>query len=165
MGCEAALWARRVELCSPFIAADKSEVLLVNTAEFIDIVMRHENSRTKVGRYADTFCDYIGDMCNCRWRTVICNDFSVIEDLVHRIFDYTSAMKNSEKMSRMVRRSTRHTVRDKREGRSGSSSNKVSFFQRLSRVTGKFHFDDPMASTRSSVSNAGSPMGSPSGSH
>merc|ERR1712217_308653 len=47
-------------------------------------------------------------MCNCRWRTIICNDFSTVEDLVHRNFDFSEPMK--AKLSKIRKhRSTRNS--------------------------------------------------------
>eukprot|EP00929_Paragymnodinium_shiwhaense_P101753 TRINITY_DN64914_c0_g1_i1.p1 TRINITY_DN64914_c0_g1~~TRINITY_DN64914_c0_g1_i1.p1 ORF type:complete len:1309 (+),score=321.86 TRINITY_DN64914_c0_g1_i1:77-4003(+) len=92
--CEAALWSQRVELCSPFVAASqKAEILIISTDNFLDIVMRHETSRVKVARYAMNFVTSIHLLCSCRWRTPICNDYSVLEDLVHHDFDYKLARK------------------------------------------------------------------------
>jgi hypothetical protein len=86
--CEAALWSETpIELCGPFVAVEKSEVLLVKTPEFFDVISHHEVTRAKVARYAESFSDMIEELTNCRWRVCISNDYSILEDLVYREFE------------------------------------------------------------------------------
>merc|ERR1711920_412233 len=107
------LWAQAIELSSAFVATEKSEVLIVNTSEFQNIIMQHENSRWRVAKYALNFTEYVGNMTNCRWRTVLCNDYSTIEDLVHRAFDYNiKIMRQTEALRKGTQmRQTRKTQR------------------------------------------------------
>jgi len=101
--CEAALWCQKVELCSPFVAVEQTEVLLVNNVQFQEIIMRFERTSKKVAQYAECFAGHVPEMCNCRWRTVICNDFSTIEDIVHRYFDFSVVLESKRSMMRSIR--------------------------------------------------------------
>lgn len=44
--CEAALWIPEVHLASPFVAKEKTELILLNTEEFQKIIAMYGNSRT-----------------------------------------------------------------------------------------------------------------------
>lgn len=86
--CEAALWAEEVDLASPFVALSKSEVLLLHPKEFTNVILQYPWSTRQVGRYAENFTDSIGHATSCRWRTVICNECSHIQDITHRVFEH-----------------------------------------------------------------------------
>jgi len=115
--CEAALWSdRSIELCGPFVAAEKSEVLLVKTAEFMDAVNNSELSRVRIARYAASFAESVGEMTNCRWRVCMCNDHSTIEDLVGREFRIVHAGPRIQTSSRRMFFSTRASLSSSQNG-------------------------------------------------
>merc|ERR1711920_585742 len=58
--------------------------------EFQEIVRHHPTSRMLVGKYAETFVDSINIMTKCKWRTPVCNDYCTVEDLVQRVFDWST---------------------------------------------------------------------------
>jgi hypothetical protein len=85
--CEIALWLEKYQLCSPFVAVDKSEILLVDTAEFQQVALKHQPSLPRVLSYAKSFCDYLPKMTKCRWRVALCNDKDILQELVRRDFE------------------------------------------------------------------------------
>merc|ERR1739848_453103 len=85
--CEVALWATEVTLSSAFVAMDRSELVIIKTDVFNQIVMRHGEVAQQVAKYAEVFTEYASIITPCRWRVPISNDFSPIQDLVHRVFD------------------------------------------------------------------------------
>jgi len=66
--CEAALWASDVELSCPLIAAEITEVLLVDPAAFHDVIMQFRLSSELVANYARAFVKEVPPMVGCRWR-------------------------------------------------------------------------------------------------
>eukprot|EP00931_Biecheleriopsis_adriatica_P092023 TRINITY_DN65860_c0_g1_i1.p1 TRINITY_DN65860_c0_g1~~TRINITY_DN65860_c0_g1_i1.p1 ORF type:complete len:1032 (+),score=195.78 TRINITY_DN65860_c0_g1_i1:64-3096(+) len=87
--CEAALWAHKVDICSPFTALVQSEVFIVDSARVRTVFDKYPSSKAKAAKYGQSFLEYMEHMTNCKWRCVICNDYSILEDLTHRVFDYT----------------------------------------------------------------------------
>jgi len=130
--CEAALWAKEVKLSGPFTALVQSEVITIKTGAFLTLMEKHEYSKVKVAQYGQSFVEYMEYMSNCRWRTVIANDHSTIEDLVHRVFDYTNSGTAEEVQQRKTRtiRATHALSEEEPAWRSRSAND-----GRLSRLT------------------------------
>mmetsp|Transcript_47405 Transcript_47405/g.88277 ORF Transcript_47405/g.88277 Transcript_47405/m.88277 type:complete len:966 (+) Transcript_47405:63-2960(+) len=91
--CEAALWAANAELHSPLVAECTCELALFNSADFIVCAKRFPQTLGVVVRYAELFMEDVQkEAAKCRWRSILCNDFDQVQDIVHNAFtEFTKA--------------------------------------------------------------------------
>lgn len=99
--CEAALWAQNTELHSPLVALCTCELALFNSGDFIVCAKKYPATISVVVRYAELFMEDVQkEGSRCRWRSMLCNDFDRIHDLVHSAFsEFTKSHEEDDEAS------------------------------------------------------------------
>jgi len=97
--CEAALWAQRFDIYSPFVAASCCDVCLVSAAEFRKVASLYPDAFVGLACYSERFVEHVNEMAaapdGCRWKVALCNNYDVVNELAHLAFDSDIASRRS----------------------------------------------------------------------